>query len=218
MARLIRLLCFCRAWFARQTQIEAENLLLRQQLIVLRRQHPGRVRLRNRDRLVMRWLYRLFPSLVDAILIVQPETIIRWHRRGFRTYWRWRSRNSGGRPKIDHDIRALIRRMSRENPLWGAPRIHWELLVLGIEVARLTLAKYMDRSGRPSSQGWKTFLRNQAAGIASVDLLVVRTIFFKALYSLVILQHAQKPSQRQRNSQSDRRVDRSAGNRRLSLG
>ena len=138
------------------------------------------------------WLYRLYPALLDAFLIVQPETVIRWHRRGFRAYWRWRSRHVGGRPRIDSEIRALIRRMNRENPLWGAPRIHGELLMLGIDVAESTVSRYMVRRRRPPSQGWKTSLRNHAAGIASLDLFVVRTISFKLLYGLVILRHARR--------------------------
>jgi transposase InsO family protein len=150
------------------------------------------VRLWNIDRLLLVWLYRLYPSLLDAIIIVQPETVLRWHRRGFRAYWRWKSRHVGGRPRIDCEIRALIRRMSHENPLWGAPRIHGELLMLGIEVAESTVGSYMVRRRRPPSQGWKTFLRNHAAGIASLDLFVVRTISFKLLYGLVILRHARK--------------------------
>jgi len=154
------------------------------------REYPGRVRLRNRDRLVLVWLYGLFPTLLDAILIVQPETILRWHRRGLRAYWRWQSRKVGGRPRIDGEIRKLIRRMSHDNPLWGAPRIHGELLMLGIEVAESTVSKDMGWRRRPPSQGWKTFLRNHAAGIASLDLFVVRTISFKLLYGLVILRHA----------------------------
>lgn len=116
VAFLTGLLQALRAWFARRTGLEAENLLLREQLIVLRRKHPGRVRLRNLDRLMLVWLYRLFPALLDAILIVQPETVLRWHRRGFRAYWRWRSRNHGGRSRIDPELRALIRLLSRENP------------------------------------------------------------------------------------------------------
>jgi hypothetical protein len=140
----------------------------------------------------MVWLYRLYPSLLDATIIVQPETMICWHRRGFHAYWRWKSRHVGGRPRIDSEIRALIRRMSRENPLWGAPRIHGELLMLGIEVAESTVCRYMVRRRRPPSQGWKTFLRNHAAGIASLDLFVVRTISFKLLYGLVILRHARR--------------------------
>ena len=137
-------------------------------------------------------LYRLYASLLDAIIIVQPETVIRWHRRGFRAYWRWKSRYVGGRPRIDAEIRALIRRMNRENPLWGASRIHGELLMLGIEVTESTVGRYMVRRRRPPSQGWKTFLRNHIDGIASPDLFVVRTISFKLLYGLVILRHARR--------------------------
>jgi transposase InsO family protein len=118
--------------------------------------------------------------------------VIRWHRRGFRAYWRWKSRRNGGRPRFDREIRDLIRKMSKENPLWGAPRIHGELLMLGIEVAESTVARYMTRRQGPPSQGWKTFLSNHAAGIASIDLLVVRTISFKLLYGLVILRHARR--------------------------
>ena len=176
----------------RRARLEAENLLLRQQLVVLRRKSSTRVRLWNIDRLLLVWLYRLYPSLLNAIIIVQPETVIRWHRRGFRAYWRWKSRQVGGRPRIDPEMRALIRRMSSENPLWGAPRIHGELLMLGIEVAESTVGRYMVRRRRPPSQGWKTFLRNHTAGIASLDLFVVRTISFKLLYGLVILRHARR--------------------------
>jgi hypothetical protein len=131
VAFLIQLLCAIRSRFSRRARFEAENLLLRQQLVVLRRKSPTRVRLWNIDRLLLVWLYRLYPSLLDAIIIVQPETVIRWHRRGFRAYWRWKSCHVGGRPRTDSGIRALIRRMNRENPLWGAPRIHGELLMLG---------------------------------------------------------------------------------------
>ena len=171
---------------------EAEILVLRQQLLVLSRKAPKRARLRNIDRLLLVWLSRLFPSLLDAIVIVKPETVLRWHRRGFRAYWRWKSWRRGGRPRIGREFRELIRRMSRENPLWGAPRIHGELLMLGIDVSESTVGRYMVRTRRPRSQGWKTFLRNQAAGIASIDLFVVRTISFKLLYGLVILHHARR--------------------------
>jgi transposase InsO family protein len=187
-----KLLLVIRSWVARRARLEAENLILRQQLIVLRRQRPKRVRLLNIDRLLMVWLYRLYPSLLDAIIIVQPETVIRWHQRGFRAYWRWKSRHIAGRPRIDSEVRALIRRMNRENPLWGAPRIHGELLMLGIEVAESTVGRYMVQRRRPPSQDWKTFLRNHVAGIASLDLFVVRTISFKLLYGLVILRHARR--------------------------
>jgi len=161
-------------------------------VILPSRKCPSRVRLRNIDRTILVWLYRLFPSILNAITVVKPETVIGWHRRGFRAYWRCRSRRRGGRPRIDREIRDLIRRMNRENQLWGAPRIHSELLMLGIEVAQSTVARYMTRRQGPPSQGWKTFLRNHAAGIASIDLFVVRTISFKLLNGLVILRHARR--------------------------
>jgi integrase-like protein len=189
---LTQLLLVIGSWLTRRARLEAENLILRQQLAVLRRKSPKRVRLLNIDRLLMVWLYQLYPALLDAIIIVQPETVIRWHRRGFRAYWHWKSRHLGGRPRIDSEIRALIRRMNRENPLSGAARIHGELLMLGIEVAESTVGRYMFRCRRLPSQGWRTFLRNHVAGIASLDLFVVRTISFKLLYGLVILRHARR--------------------------
>jgi hypothetical protein len=191
MAEWLKLLAYAlRSRFKSRARLEAENLVLRQQLNILIRKLPNRVQLTNSDRLRLVWLYRLFPSIVSAIRIIRPETLIRWHRRGFRAYWRWKSRPSAERPRVDGEIRDLIRQMSLANPLWGAPRIHGELLMLGIEVAQSTVAKYMvPRSRRPPSQSWKTFLRNQAAGIAWIDLFVVPTAFFKLLYGLVILGH-----------------------------
>src|SRR5258705_8657154 len=126
--------------FKSKSRLEAENAALRHQLIVLRRKVQGRVRLTNNDRLFFVQLYRWFPSVLKAITIIRPETIVRWHRTGFRRYWRWKSRSPGGRPPIDTDLRALIRRMSIENPLWGAPRIHGELLKLGLAVAQSSVA------------------------------------------------------------------------------
>jgi transposase InsO family protein len=165
---------------------------LRQQLLVLNRKSSARFRLRNIDRLKLVWLSRLFPSLLDAIIIVKPETVLRWHRRAFRAYWRWKSWQRDGRPRIDGEFRALIRWMSKENPTWGAPRIHSELLMLGIDVSESTVGRYMIKTGRPRSQGWRTFLRNHSAATASIDLFVVRTISFKLLYGLVILRHARR--------------------------
>jgi transposase InsO family protein len=121
------------------------------------------------------------------MVIVRPETVLRWHRAGFQIFWRWKSRSAGGRPKIDGGLRALIQRMSRENPLWGAPHIHGELLKLGFDIAQSTVAKYMPHRRGPPSQGWRTFLRNHASEIAAVDLFVVPTIGFRLLYALVIL-------------------------------
>src|SRR6266480_6550371 len=162
---MIALLCFFLTLFASlfksKSRLEAENAALRYQLIVLQRKTRGRVHLTNGDRLFLVRLYRWFPSVLNAITIVRPETIVRWHRAGFRRYWRWKSRNPGGRPPIHAEVRALIRRMSIENVLWGAPRIQGELLKLGFAVAQSTVAKYMATAdGRPSGQSWGAFLRN----------------------------------------------------------
>ena len=178
--------------FKTRAQLEAEIVLLRHQLNVLRRRVRSKPKLAVADRLLFVWLYRLFPSVLNAVTIVQPETIIRWHRAGFRLYWRWKSRCRGGRPMVPLEIRRLIREMSLANRLWGAPRIHGELLKLGIEVAQSTVAKYMAKSGRGRSQTWKTFLQNHAAGIAAMDFLIVPTIGFKLLFVLVILRHQRR--------------------------
>ena len=137
-------------------------------------------------------MYALAPNILDALKIVKPETVLRWHRAGFRAYWRWKSRPRGGRPSTPAEIRVLIREMSIANPLWGAPRIHGELLKLGIDVGQTTVAKYMAKTTRPPSQGWKTFLVNHADGIASMDLFVVPTISFRLLYGFLILLHARR--------------------------
>jgi transposase InsO family protein len=124
---------------------------------------------------------------LSVLAIVRPETLVRWHRAGFRCYWRWKSRSSGGRPQIDTELRVLIRRISIDNPLWGAPRIHGELLKLGFEVAQSSVAKYMVKRREPPSQGWRTFLRNHASEIAAMDFFVVPTIGFDLLYAFVIV-------------------------------
>jgi transposase InsO family protein len=173
--------------FKSKSRLEAENAALRHQLIVLRRRTQRRVRLTNSDRWFLIQLYRWFPSILQVVRIVQPETLVRWHRAGFRCYWRWKSRLRGGRPQISAELRALIRRISTENPLWGAPRIHGELLKLGFEVAQATVAKYMVKRYGPPSQGWRTFLRNHAPDIVAMDLFVVPTIGFDLLYAFVIV-------------------------------
>ena len=173
--------------FKSKSRLEAENAVLRHQLIVLRRKVQGRVRLTNNDRWFLIRLYRWFPSILQVLTIVQPETLVRWHRAGFRCYWRWKSRSRGGRPQIETDLRALIRQMSMENPLWGAPRIHGELLKLGFDVAQSSVAKYMVKRRGPPSQGWRTFLRNHAPDIAAMDLFVVPTISFDLLSAFVII-------------------------------
>ena len=173
--------------FRSKARLEAEIAMLRQQLIVLQRKSRGRVRLTEGDRLLFVQLYRWFPSILPVLQIVRPETLVRWHRAGFRSYWRWKSRNRGGRPRIDTELRVLIRQMSLDNPLWGAPRIHGELLKLGFQVAQSTVAKYMERQGRPPGQSWWTFLRNHLPEIAAVDLFVVPTLAFNLLYGLIIV-------------------------------
>jgi transposase InsO family protein len=188
---MIGLLCFVLAIlsspFKSRLRLEAENAALRHQLMVLRRRLQGRVQFANHDRWFFIQLYRWFPSILSVLTIVQPATLVRWHRAGFRCYWRWKSRSSGGRPQIDTELRVLIRRISVENPLWGAPRVHGELLKLGFAVAQSTVAKYMARRGGPPSQGWLTFLRNCAPEIAAMDLFVVPTIGFDLLYAFVIV-------------------------------
>jgi transposase InsO family protein len=178
--------------FKTQARLEAEIVLLRHQLNVLRQRAPSKPRLTVADRLLFVWLYRLFPSVLNTVTIIQPETVIRWHRMGFRLYWRWKSRSRGGRPKVPLEIRRLIREMGLANRLWGAPRIHGELLKLGFQVAQSTVAKYMPRSGRGRSQTWKTFLHNHAAGIGAMDFLIVPTVGFRLLFVLVILRHQRR--------------------------
>src|SRR6476620_1104112 len=144
---MIGLLCFVVAVlaspFKSKIRLVAENATLRHQLVVLRRQLKVRARLTNDDRWFFVQLYRWFPSILPALMIIRPETLVRWHRAGYRRYWRWKSHRRGGRPPIDPELRELIRRMSVENPLWGAPRIHGELLKLGGEIAQSSVAKYM---------------------------------------------------------------------------
>ena len=168
-------------------RLAAENAALRHQLIVLRRKMPGRPRLTNNDRWFFIQLYRWVPSILQVLTIIRPETLVRWHKAGFRCYWRWKSRRRGGRPQIEAELRALIRLMSMENPFWGAPRIHGELLKLGFEVAQSSVAKYMVTRRGPPSQGWRTFLRNHAQDVAAMDLFVVPTIGFDLLDAFVIV-------------------------------
>ncbi len=193
MSDFLRLIwCALIGLFRSRAGLEAEILVLRHQLNVLRRKSPKRVALSSIDRLLLVGLYRLAPRVLDALKIMRPETLMRWHRAGFRAYWRWKSRPRGGRPRTAAGIRRLIREMSVANPLWGAPRIHGELLKLGIDVGQTTVAKYMARRRRPPSQGWKTFLRNHADGIASMDLFQVPTISFRLLYGFLILRHSRR--------------------------
>jgi transposase InsO family protein len=173
--------------FRSRAVLELENLALRHELNVLRRQCPGRPRLSPIDRLLWVWLYRLWPSCLEVMALVKPATVIHWHRQGFRLYWRWRSKS--GRPSVDREVRKLIGEMSSANLLWGAPRIHGELLKLGIEISQATVAKYMMRRRGTPSPTWRSFLLNQAQGIAAIDMFVVACASFRLLYVMIILAH-----------------------------
>src|SRR5437667_11787019 len=139
-ALLHSLAMFVIDFFKSPRRLEAENLFLRHQLSIALRRAPPRLRLRGSDRALLVWMTRLWPSLLGAAKVVQPETILRWHRAGFKAFWRWKSRKRAGRPKIDRGLRDLIQRMSKENQQWGASRIHGELLMLGLEVAQSTVS------------------------------------------------------------------------------
>src|SRR6202790_4846159 len=173
--------------FKSKSRLEAENAALRQKTLVFRRKVRGRAQLTNSDRWFFVQLYRWFPSILQVFTVIHPETLVRWHRAGFRRYWRWKSRRRGGRPQITTELRALIGRMSTENLLWGAPRIHGELLKLGFDVAQSSVAKYMVKRRGSPSQGWRLFLRNHAPDIAAMDLFIVPTIGFDLLYAFVIV-------------------------------
>ncbi len=176
----------CRTRAALQTEI----LALRHQLLVLQRSSRGhRLRLSIADRLVWVWLSRLWSGWQSALVIVKPETVIAWHRQGFRLYWRWKSRHPSGRPSVSREVMDLIRKMSLANPRWGAPRIHGELLKLGFELSQTTVAKYMVRHRRPPSQTWRTFLRNHMKDMVAVDFFVAPTAFFELLFVFMILSH-----------------------------
>src|SRR5262245_50280855 len=170
--------------FKSRRRLETENLFLRHQLSIALRRAPPRFRLRGRDRPLLVWITRNWPNLLDLAQVVKPETILRWHRAGFKAFWRWKSRHRAGRPKIDRELRDLIRQMNKENPLWGAPRIHGELLKLGFEVAESTVSKYMIKHRGPLSQTWRTFLRNHADAIVAVDLCLLPTVTFECLFRL----------------------------------
>jgi transposase InsO family protein len=178
--------------FKSRRRLQAENLFLRHQLNIALRRAPRRPRLCGSDRALLVWMTRIWPSSLDISQVVKPETILRWHRSGFKAFWRRKSRNRAGRPKVDRELRELIRRMSRENPFWGAPRIHGELLMLGFEVAQSTVSKYMARGRRPPSQGWKTFLRNHTEAIAAIDMCAVPTLTFERLFAFLVLGHGRR--------------------------
>ena len=180
------ILLLFRALFRDRSQLALENLALRQQLAILHHKAP-RPRLRRADRTFWVSLARVWDQWRSALILVKPETILRWHRQGFRHFWRWKSK---GRPCVSPEVIRLIRRMSQENPLWGAPRIRSELLLLGYDLAEVTVAKYMTRRNRrPPSQTWRTFLRNHLRTTAACDFFIAPTATFRLLFCFVILSH-----------------------------
>ncbi len=180
------------AFVCDRSELAVENLALRQQLAVL--QHKSkRPRLRKRDRIFWALLSRLWLNWRSCLMIVQPDTVVRWHRRGFKLFWRWKSRSKKpGRPPIWREIRDLVRRMCQENPTWGAPRIHSELTLLGYDVSETTVAKYMIRDRKPPSQTWRTFLDNHARDIVAIDFFTVPTATFRILFAFVVLRHERR--------------------------
>ena len=170
--------------------LHLENLALRQQLAMVASRDHKRIRFCRRERLFRVLLFRCWPDCLQIVQVLQPDTLMRWHRKGFRFYWRWKSNHSrGGRPSIDPEVRQLIRTMPRDNVGWGAPRIHGELRMLGINMFQATVAKYMIHHPKPPSQTWRTFLDNHVMDMVSVDFFIVPTATFRILYVFVVLRH-----------------------------
>ena len=180
---------FLRSLLLPRSTLLFENVALRHQLTVLQRS-AKRPRLRKSDRILWTWLLRLWPDWRSCLVLVKPDTVVRWHRMGFSLYWRWLSKpKRTGRPKIPLEIRELIRRMSRDNSTWGVPRIKDELALLGIEIAESTIRKYRIRSKKPPSQTWRSFLNNHAKDIAAIDFFTIPTYNFRVLYCFIVLRH-----------------------------
>jgi putative transposase len=176
--------------FRSRAVLQLENLALRHQIAVLQRPVRKRPKLTPRDRLLWVLLSRIWRDWRSALAIVKPETVLAWHRAGFRLFWTWKVRHGQpGRPVISRQVRDLIRKMCRENPGWGAPRIHGELLKLGIDIGESSVSKYMVRPRKPPSQTWRTFLENHAQQLASIDFFTVPTIRFQILYVFLVLAH-----------------------------
>ena len=190
MPKLFRLLLHALiVGFRSRRELVLENLVLRHQLQVALRTNPS-PRLRHRDRILWVWLRRFWPAWRTHLVVVRPETVLRWHRKGWRLYWTWKSRARRGRPRLSAEVRDLIAQISRDNRLWGTERIRGELLKLGIAVSNRSIRRYRWRKPRPQgSQGWHTFLRNHLNGIWAADLFVVQTISFKTLYVLFFISH-----------------------------
>jgi putative transposase len=176
-------------FFNSRAQLQLEIVFLRKQVERLTRTSP-RPRFRPSDRFFFSVLTSIFSSWKSALLIIKPETVIRWHQEGFTLYWRWKSRSELGRPKIPQEQINLIKQIANENPLWGAPRIHGEMLKLGFNISESTVLRYLPKKPkRTTGQHWATFLKNHHAEIVSLDFFVVPTITFKLFHVLVFLSH-----------------------------
>lgn len=176
--------------FRSRTLLQMEILALRQRLAMVTARERKQLHFRKRDRLFWIWLYRLWPGCLQALHVFKADTLVRWHRKGFRHYWTWKSRRwPSGRPPVEREVRELIRCMSLDNVGLGAPRIDGELQMLGIDIARATVAKYMIRRQKPPSQTWRTFLDNHVTDLASIDFLTVPTVVFRILYVFLVLRH-----------------------------
>ena len=199
--------------------LQLENVALRQQVAVLKRERP-RPRLHPLDRVFWVLLFHLWPRWKDALVIVKPETVIGWHRGGFRLFWKWKScHGKPGRPRTSKEIRELIQRMSRENRLWGAPRNHGELLKLGIDVSQATVTRYMVRHPKPPSQTWRAFLDNHVGSLVSIDFFVVPTARFAVLFVFIVLRHERRAHRAfWRHRTSERGLGGTADARSLSVG
>jgi putative transposase len=185
---LLRALLFSSlAFFRTRRQLAVEILAFRHQLGVLKRS-TKRPRLTNADRGLWVLLSRRWPGWRDALIVVKPATVMKWHRAGFRRYWTWRSRSKGGRPAIDPEVRKLIKQMATAN-MWGAPRIHGELLKLGINISEATVSRYLPRRRKPPSPTWRSFLENHVGTLVSVDFFTVPTVLFHVLFVFVVLAH-----------------------------
>src|SRR6266566_1350700 len=186
----VSLLSSVPAYFRTRSGLQAEILALRHQLLVLQRSSRAhKLRLSSADRALWVWLSRLWTEWRSALSVGKPETVIGWHRQGLRLYWRSKSRHPSGRPSVSSEVADLIRRMSLANPRWGAPRIHGELMKLGIHVSQATVAKYMVRHRKPPSQTWRTFVENHAKELVSTDFFVVPTATFRLLFVFLVLSH-----------------------------
>ena len=187
MPRPMQILAFLRALFLPRTHLALENLALRQQVAVLKRSVP-RPRVQRRDRIFWVLLRRFWPEWRDSLALVKPATVVAWHRQGWRLLWKLKSRGKPGRPPIAMELRELIRRLSRENRLWGAPRIQLELAHLGHRVASSMIDKYMDRRTGPSSQTWRAFLRNHGSEILACDFFTIPTATFGSITGFVVME------------------------------